>query len=106
MVIVKEVDEMEVFIPATLPAKIDWESANGKWKIVAKVDKEPNHDSLYSWMLIQKLDKCGKWINEYSRKKYPAYLKEKIKAFDEAIRKCKRDYNQVISAKVVKLHVE
>lgn len=81
-----------IIIPAALPSKIVWDSENGKWKIVVKVDKEPGHDYLYSWMVIQKLCKNGQWRIENSPKHYPAYLKEKIKEFDVAIRSHKKEY--------------
>ncbi|QJT71667.1 hypothetical protein [Psychrobacillus phage Spoks] len=75
-----------VIIPSALPTKIHWISENGKWKIVAKVDEE-----LFSSLVVQKLNKYGKWINEYSRKQYPTYLKDKISEFETAIRKFKRE---------------
>lgn len=81
-----------VIIPEVLPAKVSWISENGKWKIVAKVDKDPNHDFLYSWLLVQKVNKQGKWQNEYRHKHYPAYLSEKISEFEVAIRKRKKEY--------------
>lgn len=81
-----------VFIPKALPSKVVWDSDNGKWKIVVKVDKEPGHDFLYSWIVVQKLCKNGKWRIENSRKHYPAYLQEKVKEFEVAIRNRKQEY--------------
>jgi hypothetical protein len=80
-----------VIIPVALPSKIEWDSDNGKWKIFAKVDKEPFSESLYSWLLVQKLDEKGKWRIELSRKHYPAYLKETIAKFETAIRERKKE---------------
>jgi hypothetical protein len=81
-----------VFIPSSLPARVTWESDNGKWKILVKVDKHHAEKFLQSWLVVQKQDKNGRWKNEYSRKHYPAYLQSKIKEFEVAIRNRKNEF--------------